>query len=170
MKIGERLKEILGVAAPTIGTALGGPLGGLAGTFVSKALGVDDEQAALAKIDSDPQAMVALKQADLDFQKHLADCKIDLEQIAADDRKDARARQIALKDNGPLQVLWLTSIGFFGTLGFMLVHGLPASGGEPLLIMVGALGSAWGAAITYFVGSSAGSSAKTELLAKDKAH
>jgi hypothetical protein len=91
MKFGERLKAIIGVAAPTIGGALGGPLGGLAGSFVSKALSVDDEAAAVAKLETDPGAMLALKSAELDFQKHLEDCNIELEQITADDRKDARA-------------------------------------------------------------------------------
>ena len=63
---------------------------------------------------------------------------------------------------------------YFGTLVCLMfgaaVVGLfvfepPPSAREPLLILVGALGAAFGAVINYVFGSSQGSAAKTELLA-----
>ena len=37
------VKGILGAVAPTIGTALGGPMGGMAAKMVAEALGVDND-------------------------------------------------------------------------------------------------------------------------------
>lgn len=167
MKIGEKLKQLLGVAAPTIGAALGGPFGGIAGKFVQNALGVTDEQAATAKIESDPTALLQLKQAELDFQKHLADCNITIEQITADDRKDARARQVLTHDNMPAQVFYLTTLGFFGTLLLMFFKGLPDAGAgrDIVLGMVGTLGTVWIASSTYFVGSTRQSASKDATIA-----
>ena len=42
----------------------------------------------------------------------------------------------------------------------------PPSAREPLLILVGALGAAFGGVINYVFGSSMGSAAKNELLAR----
>jgi hypothetical protein len=46
----------------------------------------------------------------------------------------------------------------------MLTKDFKAS--EPLLVMLGSLGTAWVAVVNYWFGSSAGSDRKTDLLAK----
>lgn len=165
-KFGEKLKKILAHAAPALGAAVGGPFGGLAGRALQEALGVDSEEAAMAAIESDPAALLKLREADKAFQTRMKELDIDLEKVNADDRNSARNRQVALKDNTPAMVLYLTTLGFYGTLGYLLIYGLPTNGGEALLLMIGALGSAWGASVSYFVGSSAGSTAKTAMLGK----
>jgi hypothetical protein len=165
LKIGQKLKRLVGIVAPTIGTAALGPLGGVAGKFLQDALGVDSEDAAVALLESDPEAIGKAKAADQAFRQHLADNEIELEKINAEDRASARARQIATKDNMPAVVFLVTSLGFFGTLGALFLWGLPESGGEVILAMVGSLGAAWGASVAYFVGSSAGSSRKTDIMA-----
>ncbi len=61
--------------APAIGTALGGPLGGLAVSAIAEKLGVADEVEAVTKaIKADPEAAMKLKQLELDkFKAVLAD-------------------------------------------------------------------------------------------------
>ncbi len=43
----ELLKGVIGAVAPTIGTALGGPMGGMAMNMVSQALSVKNDQKAI---------------------------------------------------------------------------------------------------------------------------
>ena len=61
--------------APAIGTALGGPLGGMAVSALAKQFGVADEVAAVTKaIQADPEAALKLKQLENDkFKAVLAD-------------------------------------------------------------------------------------------------
>jgi hypothetical protein len=75
--------------------------------------------------------------------------------------------QIQTKSRIPAVLAILITIGFFGVLGGMLSGQLQASGNnEALLILLGALGAAWGAVVNFYFGSSAGSAAKNEMLAK----
>lgn len=62
----------------------------------------------------------------------------------------------------------LIIIGFFGSLLTLLIRPetLNEMNKEPVMIMVGALVSAFAGLIGYFFGSSAGSARKTNLLAK----
>lgn len=53
---------------------------------------------------------------------------------------------------------------FVGAMWLMLKSDVSQSMRDALLIMVGALGSAFGAVVNYYFGSSSGSAAKTELL------
>jgi hypothetical protein len=46
----------------------------------------------------------------------------------------------------------------------MLLNGMPKTGTEALLMMLGALGTAWTGVINFYYGSSAGSKAKTDAM------
>lgn len=161
-------KAILGTVAPTIATALGGPLAGVATkTLASKLLDRPDateEEVQQAVLGADPQTLLRLKEVDAEFKKHMTDAGVKLEEIDASDRASARAREIALKDPTPAYLAYAITVGFFGTLGYMLVEGKPASGGDALLVMLGSLGTAWAGVIAYYFGSSAGSRKKDEAL------
>lgn len=167
-------RETLGKLAPTAATLLGGPFAGLAIGAISNALGLNPTattdpvlaiQNALIHGQLTGEQIVALKEAELDVQKHLADNGIKLEEIAAEDRNSARNREIQIRDNTPKVLAYLLTLGFFGTLTFMMTGEIPATGHDVLLIMVGSLGTAWTGMIAYYFGSSAGSKAKTDLLA-----
>lgn len=177
---GEPFKRIFGVlkaTAPTLLTAFGGPAGGIVAGVARKLLGASDDATdddlaeQIAAAAGNTEGLAKLRAIEVELKRIESTEKIDLAKItqaAAEgehrDRADARARQVALKDSAPLWVLVITTIGFYSVLGYLLVYGLPANGGEVLLIMIGALGSSWGAAVQYFVGSSSGSKQKTDLM------
>lgn len=160
--------------APTIGTALGGPLGGVAGLALAKVLGVPDTQAgddsalAAAVQGATPDQLLALKKADQDFSLQMQKLGFEnlqaLEAIAAGDRANARDREVKTKDWTPKALAIGITLGFFGLLAFLLRTEPPAGSRDILNIMLGSLGSAWIGVVTYYFGSSAGSDRKTELM------
>jgi hypothetical protein len=58
------------------------------------------------------------------------------------------------------------TLGFLAALGYLLVYGMPQTASEPVLVLLGALGSGWTGILGYHFGSTAGSRHKTELLAE----
>ena len=161
-------KAIVGKIAPVLGTALGGPLGGLAGTAISNALGLkgdasDDEKLAALQ---NPDMLLKLKQADMDFKSKMADLGIKEEDIAMQDRDSARKREAAIKDSTPKILAYGITLGFFGILAFMMKFDIPTVNKTELDVVLGSLGTAWIAVVTYYFGSSAGSRAKDDTIQK----
>jgi len=97
--------------------------------------------------------------------------KSTIEKIAADDRANARQRETAMSIAGqhdltPKVLAYGTTIGFFGIMASMLYHPLPDQGHDVLLVLVSVLGTSWVAVMSYYFGSSSGSTAKSVLLAE----
>ncbi len=166
-------KQIVGTVAPWIGTALGGPLGGMAVGAIADALGLSDKtEDALKQAISGatPEQMLALKQADQQFALRMQELGFQntqaLEKISADDRDSARKREMTVMDWTPRVLACAITIGFFSVLATMMRNELPKEGRDALLIMLGALGTSWTSVIAYYFGSTAGSRAKTDLIAK----
>jgi hypothetical protein len=165
--------SIIKTVAPWIGTALGGPLGGMAVEAAANALGLKDKTTDALKqalSGTTPEQMLALKKADQDFALQMQALGFaDTEKLAAlavENTKDARAMQIAVRSSVPALLAVLITVGFFGILIGMLYGSLKATDNQALLILLGALGAAWGNVVNYFFGSSADSGRKTELLAQ----
>jgi hypothetical protein len=60
------------------------------------------------------------------------------------------------------------TVGFFLVLAWLLAFGMPAQGGEALLVLLGALSSGVSAVLSYYFGSSSGSAWKSKLLADEE--
>ena len=88
--------------------------------------------------------------------------------VEAEDRASARAREAQTGDTRTPQILAGTMVaGFFGVLAWLLAAGMPADGGEALLVLLGALSSGVAAVLSYYFGSSSGSAWKSKLLADE---
>jgi len=167
-------KALVKTIAPTLGTALVGPLGGMAGLALAKVLGVPDESAhddtalAAAVQGATPDQLLALKKADNDFKLQMQELGFKdleaLEAIAAGDRASARDRETKVGDWTPRLLAGGVTLGFFGLLSFMLRREVPAGSTDVLNVMVGSLGTAWISIISYYFGSSASSARKTEIM------
>ncbi len=169
MNIGAKALQILRTVAPTVALAVGGPFGPLASAALSAVLGTpkDDGKAAeAALLTATPEQLLALRQAEDAFQVQMKQLGIDEQKLVFDDVANARAREIATKDSTPKYMAYLITIGFFATLGYLIIYGKPQTGGDVMLVMVGALGTAWSGIVQYYFGSSAGSAAKTDAINK----
>ncbi len=160
----------VGKAAPLLGTLLYGPAGAAVGGIIASALGTGNDPADVEKaIAADPAALVKLREVEASKAVRLEELATDQAKhalaTAAADRDSAREREAKTGDTlTPRSLALLVTAGFFGALGYLLHSGKPATGGDALLVMLGALGGAWGSVIAYYFGSSAGSAAKTEML------
>lgn len=167
MSFGTAAKQILATVAPLLGTALGGPFGGLAGGLLAKALGTTDPAAQEAAITStDPDILVKLKAADAELQEQMKSLQISEEKLSFDDTANARALEIATHDSTPRYLAYFITCGFFGVLGYLVAYGKPTTGGDVLLVLMGSLGTAWTGIISFYFGSSAGSAAKSDTINK----
>lgn len=174
-------KKVLGVAAPMLGTALGGPLGGAAASTIVAKLGLmkdgkpvdptnqTDFEAAMAQALMSPEQVIQLKAAEQDFVKSMNELglktKEDLLKIDADDRANARQMHIQTKDKTPVFLGWTVIILTGLAEGYMLVHGNPKNL-DPVVLgrVLGTLDAACMLVLNFFFGSSAGSAAKNDLL------
>ncbi len=164
----EQLLNLVRTVAPSIATAVGGPLAGMATRAISEALlgkpdGTEDELLEAAK-NATPEQLLALKQAEQNFVIRMRELDVDLERIANQDRNSAREREVKTGDHTPKLLAAAVTFGFFGVLFWMIAYGLPENGGEAMLVMLGTLGTAWGAIVSYYFGSSAGSREKTQAM------
>ena len=165
MDIWKTAKEVLGVVAPTIGTALGGPMGGVAArTIATKLLGKSDateQEIITAVTGASPEQLALLKKAELDFQSEMKRLDIDMARINMQDRDSARRRQAMLGDHVPSDLAVLTRVSFFGYIEAVTFWrgGIAADIGF-INIAVGWLGGTASTVVAYYFGSSADSGTK----------
>ena len=168
MDILKTFGPIIGQVAPSIASALGGPLAGTAVKYLSQAFfghgNASAEELNDAMQNASPDQLVALKQIDADFKAKMAQVGVDLQKIAADDRKSARELQKETRDWIPRVLAVGVTAGFFGILIYMLVFGLPTTGNEAMLLMLGALQTAWTSIIAFFFGASSSDMTKDKML------
>ena len=170
---------LVGQAAPTIGSLLGGLipfpggaiLGQVAGKIVAEALGVPPTPEAVhtAITTGDPATVnAALSAADAKMQSEVDKFKASLEDV-----QDARATGVKYAVAGS-QIQWAPSavsiivgVGFFGTLALLLKGGINFNEtiGQVLLILIGSLVSYMNQVVNYWLGSSAGSTDKSNQIA-----
>ena len=159
---------LVGQVAPSLATALGGPLAGMAVKAVSTALfghqDASEDEIATAMATATPEQLASLKKVDNDFKVQMKSLDIDLERIAVDDRKSARDMQTTTRDWIPRVLAVGVTVGFFGILIYMLVFGLPTTGSEALLLLLGALQTAWMGIISFYFGASSSDTAKDNML------
>jgi hypothetical protein len=139
--------------APAIGTALGGPLGGLAVSAIAERLGVKDEVEAVTKaIKADPEAALKLQQLENEkFKAVLAD------------KDSARNREatIATSEKAPLlnklisPALALIVVSAWVGIQFTLINStVPQEMRELVARVLGTLDGALMVILSYYFGAS----------------
>ena len=145
--------------APTIATALGGPVAGLAVKALSSALlghpdaNEDDIKGALA--NASPEQISAIKKIDADFKVQMKQLDIDLVKIAASDRDSARNMAIQTHDVWTPRILSALVILAWGSIQhFLLNHVIDPSMREIIVRVLGTLDGALVLVLSYWFGSS----------------
>ena len=167
------LLKIVGAVAPTLATAIGGPLGGMAMQVVSSVLGLptdsSEKEVEKALKQATPEQLLALKQADNDFAVRMKELDIDLERIAASDRDSARRREAQVRDWMPRVLAFVVVAGFMATV-FLVLLGYVDGMKDPLMAttvgtLIGFVSAKCEQVVAYYFGSSSSSQQKTQLLA-----
>ena len=169
MNLGDRALQVLKTFAPTVATALGGPLAGAAAGALVSVFGTkpgDDKGLENAILSASPDQLVAMRKVEDDFQVQMKQLGVTEEQLVYQDIASARTREEAVKDWTPTVLAYGITLGFFGVLVWMLVNGVPRFGGDVLLVMLGALQTAWVGITSYYFGSSVGARKGADALAK----
>ena len=150
--------------APTIFTAIGGPLGGLAYEAVSKVMGVsqDDAKTMLESGKLSADQIASIQQAEIALKAKAQELNLDFEKLAVEDRASARQMQSATHSWIPPFLAVGITVGFFGILYALMSDRVTKS--DELMIMLGSLSTAWTGVIAFYFGSSAGSQRKDELI------
>jgi len=168
-------KSLVQTIAPVLGTALGGPFGGMATKAIASAILGKSEKATgpelITKISNalqhDSDALLKLKVADQDFDKEMKALDVDIMKIDAEDRADARGMQKANKAMIVPILAGLTVAAFFGVV-FWVLTGKITLESTLLGFILGQVSSKAEQVYNFYFGSSAGSKRKTEQLGEFK--
>lgn len=161
-------KDAIRAVAPGLATALGtlggGPLlgaalGQLSTVLLGKPDGTEGEIADALNRGLSGDQIVALKQAEQSFQIEMARIAQAEDASVLEDRKDARARQIASKDLMPHYIFWTMAV-LYATSTALLYYGPTPTDDFTRTLLVKAytvIEVGFTSALFYFVGSSNGS-------------
>lgn len=154
-------KAIVGTVAPTIATALGGPLAGLATKTIIDALGLPtdalEEQVEAAVRNATPEQLLALKTADYKFQTDMKMLEVDLVRIAASDRDSARKRETTTGDSWTPRILAGVVVATWGFIQWhILNHSIVDDMRELAMRVLGTLDAALLVVLYYYFGGSVG--------------
>ena len=138
------LKNIVGAVAPTLGTALGGPMGGMAANMIAEVLGVPNTPKAIetAIQQATPEQMLELKKAENAFEV----------KIEVADGQDARSR---FSKDWTARIMGIAVVGGFMGYIFLVTLQPPEQNSEALInLVLGYLGGLASAVISFYFGAS----------------
>jgi len=150
----ELLKSVVGAVAPTIGTALGGPLAGQAMNMVSQALGCKNTPKDVEKAvqNATPEQLAELKKLDNEFEVKMKELDVDLYKLETADIQNARS---SFSTDWTTRIVGILVIcGFLGYI-FLVTLQPPEQNSEALInLVLGYLGGLASAIISFYFGAS----------------
>jgi hypothetical protein len=152
--------------APTIATALGGPLAGLAIEAVSKAIGIDpkDVQSTISEGKLSADQIMLLKQAEVAMAARAQEMGLDFAKLNVEDRKSARDMQMSTQSSIPPALAIMIVLAWATVQGFLLTNVIDASMRELIARVLGTLDGALMLVLSFYFGSSSGSQAKDTMI------
>ena len=159
-------KDTLAAIAPTIATAMGGPLAGAATKFLANKL-IGDENASVESIEAavvgaSPEMLINLKQMDTEFKLNMKKLDVDIFEIESKDKGDARENHNHSNMPAILSVSLTTFI--VGIVCALFYTEPPQGAREVLFMLLGVVIKEWSNSMHYWYGTTRSSSEKTKLL------
>ena len=156
--------------APTLATALAGPLAGMAVETLGNAFGMPDAtkesvKTLLQSATLTADQVAAIKTADADLAIKLQQLGIDLEKVHAGDRDSARKMAAATGDVWTPRIIAGIVFLVWGLVQYVVFTSvIPDNMRELVARMLGTLDAVLMAVVYYYFGSSSGSAAKTQAM------
>jgi hypothetical protein len=150
----DMIKKVVGVVAPTLGTALGGPLGGAAASMIADALGCDNDEKSINKAlqAATPDQLVMIKEADREFDAKMKELDVDLFALETKDKQDARAH---FSKDWTAKLIGVVMVIFFCAYIAMITIMPPEQNSMELInLVLGYMGGLVSAVISFYFGAS----------------
>jgi hypothetical protein len=148
------LGNIVGAVAPTLGTALGGPFGGMAGDVISKVLGVENNPKSIeqALANATPEQLIEIKKAEKEFEAKMKELDVDLYKLETAEKQHARGM---FSKDWTARIIGIAMVaGFLGYI-FLVTLQPPEQNSEALInLVLGYLGGLASAVISFYFGAS----------------
>ena len=148
------IKSIVGAVAPTLGTALGGPLGGAAASMIADALGCDDNEKAINKAiqTATPEQLSLIKEADAEFDAKMKELDVDLFALETADKQDARQH---FGKDWTAKLIGIVMVLFFCSYIAMITIMPPEQNSMELInLVLGYMGGLVSAVVSFYFGAS----------------
>ena len=161
-------KAVIRTMAPTLGAALGGPIGGMATKALSEGLlgkpDATDRELGEAVLSANPQTLAKIKQVENTFELEMKKLDVNVFEIEAESQANAR------KEHGknafvPFLTITLTVLVGAGAYAF-INHTIPSENQNILYMVFGSIMTSWTTAMGYWFGTTKSSARKNELLAR----
>ena len=152
------VKNLIGAVAPTIGTALGGPMGNMAANMVAEALGCEPTPKKIEQAvqEATPEQLAELKKIDTDFEIKMKELDVDLYALETKDIQDARGK---FSRDWTTRIMGIATLGGFMGYIFLVTLQPPEQNSEALInLVLGYLGGLASAVISFYFGASNGGS------------
>tara|TARA_R100001440_G_scaffold57939_2_gene77793 strand:+ start:253 stop:729 length:477 start_codon:yes stop_codon:yes gene_type:complete len=150
------IKGLVGAVAPSLATAMGSPLAGAAMSAIADKLGVKNEPKEIERAiqNATPEQLVAIKEAELDFEAKMAQMEVDIFALETADVQDARK---AHKGDWTPRVFGLVSLfGFIGYIFLVTVQPPDANSDTIVSLVLGYLGGLVSGISSFYFGASHG--------------
>ena len=150
------IKGLVGSVAPTLATAMGSPLAGAAMSVIADKLGVKNEPKAIEQAiqSATPEQLLAIKEAELDFESKMAQMEVDVFALETADVQDARQ---AHKGDWTPRVFGLVSLfGFVGYIFLVTIQPPDANSDTIVSLVLGYLGGLVSGISSFYFGASHG--------------
>jgi len=144
------LKNIVGAVAPTLGSAMGGPLGNMAMNKIAEVLGVSNDQKSVQQAiqNATPEQMMELKKAEQEFEVQMEELGVKVFELETQDKQHARG---LFSKDWTARIIGLFTIG--GFLGYIFLVTLQPPE-QNINLVLGYLGGLASAIISFYFGAS----------------